>query len=269
MKFDDLINIFRETFKVSRFDIIKKLSILLEKDISFIISNKIEIEDIKIDKLYKHYNYNYPIEYLSNYVHFLGRKFYINNNVLIPRNETEDLVLHAIDIIKKNRIVNVVDIGTGSGIIAISLKKECPFINVYATDICKNALNVAEKNADTHNTDIKFFIGDNLNPVLGFINKIDLIISNPPYVEDSYIVKNNSLKYEPQIAVFSGKDGMDFFNNFVLYKKYLNNKHILFESSEFSVDKTADLLEEIGKIEILKDLENKNRFIYTYVSLFE
>ena len=154
-------------------------------------------------------NKNIPVQYIVGEVDFYGNIFKINNNVLIPRFETEQLVELTIEYIndKFNRNVNILDIGTGSGCIAITLKKNID-CNVDAVDISLEAIKVAKDNAKLNNVDINIFKSDILNNV---DNKYDVIISNPPYIsydeEIMDIVKNN----EPKTALYASNDGLYFY----------------------------------------------------------
>ncbi|KAF2955098.1 HemK/PrmC family methyltransferase [Marinitoga sp. 38H-ov] len=224
-------------------------------DDNFIIDNKLDkkLRKIIID--------DYPLEYITNKVTFYDYEFYVDNNVLIPRVETEDLINIAKEIIQKYNYKYIMDIGTGSGVIAIILKKIFPNIIVYSTDISKDALKVAVKNAKIHNVEINF-IHSNIfeNVPENIIEKIQFIVSNPPYVESEYYYNNPSLKHEPKIALEAGSDGQDFFRELVKYKKILK-KHMLFETTEFNIDKTAKILSEYGKIKIYNDSFGVKRFV--------
>lgn len=263
MKLNQLINLFKEETEVSSFEIIKVLSKIEGKDISVYLKDyELDIGEETITKMKKYYFDNYPLEYLTNIVNFLGIDFYVNENVLIPRIETEDLVLIAIDLIKTKKIENILDIGTGSGVIAITIKKKLPHVNVWATDVSPTALEIAKLNAKKIGVPIEFKRGAFLEPLLEDISKIELIISNPPYVESTYIERSNQLKYEPRIALDGGKDGLDFFRELTTkYSRYLYDKLLLFETNEFNSAKTCQILSKIGKTKIIQDSFGKERFI--------
>jgi release factor glutamine methyltransferase len=264
MKVQELVNKFQGELKISPFHILKVLSQIEEKDISFyLINTNLEIRESSVRNILKHFKEGYPIEYITNKVKFMGNEFYVNENVLIPRIETEDLVIFAINLIKEEKIKNVLDIGTGSGAIAISIKKNINDINVKASDISSEAINIAKYNAKKLGANVEFKTGAYLDPFLEELNEIELIVSNPPYVETDFIDSNTSLKYEPYIALNGGNDGQNFFR--VMTKKYSNlliNKYLIFESSEFSINKTAMILSNIGVPKIIPDSFGKERFIF-------
>ena len=158
-----------------------------------------------------------PIQYIMGFEEFYGRTFKVNEHVLIPRPETEELVLGALQ--RMNRLFGedeklaVADIGTGSGAIAISLKLECPSLQVTATDISIDALNLARSNAKELSASIEFVVGDTLLPFMNQGKKFDVVISNPPYIplsdqqEMSIVVTG----HEPHQALFAGDDGLDVY----------------------------------------------------------
>lgn len=262
MKLIELISRLKEEAKVSSFDILKVLSQIEEKDISFYLKdNDIEIITKTVEKMEKYYLEEYPLEYLTNKVSFLGLDFYVDENVLIPRIETEDLVLLAIELIKSKKINNVLDVGTGSGVIAITIKKNLPHVNVWATDISPSALEIAKKNAKKIGVFINFKQGAFIEPIIEDLSKIELIISNPPYVETTYINKSKQLKYEPRIALDGGVDGLEFFRKLTLYSDNLKDKTLLFETNEFNSTQASKILSQIGKTKILQDSFGKERFI--------
>ena len=207
-----------------------------------------------IDDAIKLLNKNIPVQYIVGEVDFYGNIFKINNNVLIPRFETEQLVELTIEYIndKFNRNVNILDIGTGSGCIAITLKKNID-CNVDAVDISLEAIKVAKDNAKLNNVDINIFKSDILNNV---DNKYDVIISNPPYIsydeEIMDIVKNN----EPKTALYASNDGLYFYEEILKKcKRNLNKDFIIaFEIGSTQGKKIKDmaLAEENHIVNIVK-----------------
>lgn len=206
-----------------------------------------------------------PVQYIVGNVDFYGYQFEVNNNVLIPRFETEELVEKTIKIIKKrfNKDLDIVDLGTGSGCIAITLKKELN-ANIDAVDISNNALEVAKKNAINNNVSINFYLGDMLKPLS---KKYDVIISNPPYIskkeEIMEIVKNN----EPHIALYADNDGLFFYEDILKKaKNYLKDDYLIaFEIGETQGLKIKDIALKYfpnSEVMIEKDLSNKNRFVF-------
>jgi release factor glutamine methyltransferase len=180
---------------------------------------------------------------------------------LIPRVETEDLVILAEKIINENNFGTLLDLATGSGVIAISLKIKNPNLIVYASDISEKALGVAQKNALKHNVEIDFLKSDIFEDMQDKMEIFDFIVSNPPYVEEMSPYINSSIKHEPKKALFSGKDGQDFFRKLIQYRSILKNKTLLFETTEFNYRKTKNILSNLGKTEIFKDSFGKYRFI--------
>ena len=219
-----------------------------------------------IDDAIKRLNNGEPVQYIVGNVDFYKSNFIVNKNVLIPRFETEELVLNTINFIKEYfDKPKVLDIGTGSGAIAISIKKDIDSI-VYATDISKEALEVAKENAKRNNVDINFV---NTNIYDGINEKFDVVISNPPYIrydeEIDEIVKNN----EPHIALYADNNGLYFYEEILKnIKTILNDKYFI----AFEIGK--DQAEEINKLKdkylpesniiLKKDLEGRDRMIFIY-----
>lgn len=216
-----------------------------------------------IDVAYEKLENHYPIQYLIGYVDFYNTKINVNENVLIPRYETEILVDETVKLLKSKNYQNIIDICTGSGAIAIALKKSLN-INVEACDISNEALEVAKNNAKENNTNINFFKLDILNEELA--KSYDVIISNPPYVrEDEYI--SPEAKYEPSIALFAKHNGLEFYEN-ILKKanNFLNKKGIIiFEigaTQSEDIKKIALSYFPNSKITTKKDYNNYDRFMF-------
>lgn len=223
------------------------------------------LKDKTLDEGIELLNKGIPVQYIVGNVDFYGYNFKVNENVLIPRFETEELVEKTIKYINKylDKKVDILDLGTGSGCIAITLKKELD-CNVDAVDISPKALEIAKLNAKNNNVDITFYEGDMLNP----INKIyDVIISNPPYIayneEIMEIVKNN----EPHTALYAEDNGLKYYKDIISNaNKYLKEKSIIaFEIGE----KQGKLILEYAKnyfkdsiITIEKDMQNRDRFVF-------
>jgi release factor glutamine methyltransferase len=161
-----------------------------------------------------------PIQYVTGEVGFFGLEFKIDPRAMIPRPETEVLVSEIVKEFKKTKKefdpLKVVDIGTGSGVIAITLAKELANSLIYATDISKDALELAKENAERNDVEqrIEFIYGDLFEPLIekNFENSIDCVVSNPPYVKDSELGKLDKeiRDYEPKVALLSGEDGIGF-----------------------------------------------------------
>ncbi len=206
-----------------------------------------------------------PIQYVIGNVNFYGNIIDINEDVLIPRFETELLVEKTISYIKKifDKKIDIVDIGTGSGCIAITLKKELN-CNVDAVDISKKALVVAKKNIEKYELNINLYQGNLLEPLN---KKYDVIISNPPYIaydeEIMEIVKNN----EPNIALYAEDNGLYFYKEIIKNsKKYLKEKSIIaFEIGQKqgkSIKEFAEKYFPNSIITIEQDLQGLDRFIF-------
>ncbi len=143
-----------------------------------------------------------PIEYVMGYCHFRGLKLKVDRRALIPRPTTELLVDVALELIDKYDLRTVVDMGTGSGAIALALKNERPHLKVIATDISEDAITLTRENAELLGIDLETLIGDKLEPVFRKYSKVDLVVSNPPYVSPEWYDANQStLGYEPRIAL--------------------------------------------------------------------
>ena len=163
-----------------------------------------------LEDILKKIKNNYPIQYLIGNVNFYGYPINVDESVLIPRFETEQLVEKTIDLIKKYNFLNasVLDMATGSGCIAITLKKELPTLKIEALDYSVKALKKASENINLNNVDISLFKHDILKDTL--TKKYDLIISNPPYVPKNQPVEKN-IAYEPQDAIFASHNGLLFY----------------------------------------------------------
>ena len=164
------------------------------------------------EKVKKYIDDNVPVQYIIGEACFYGYDFIVNEDVLIPRPETEELVenvLYLYDDYFKGQKIKVADIGTGSGCIAVTLKAEEPRMDVTAVDISDNALAVAKANAKKMEADVEFLQGDMLNPVMD--RKFDILVSNPPYIPDTEVVDSLVKDNEPNVALFGGNDGLKFY----------------------------------------------------------
>lgn len=213
---------------------------------------------------------NYPMQYIIGDVNFLGNKIKVNKNVLIPRYETEDLVDRAIRYIRDyfNRgNLNIIDLGTGSGCIAISLKKAFPASSVTAVDISSEALSVAEGNAKDNNVDINFYLGDMCN----FLEKsYDVIISNPPYIEEgSSDVEDIVFQHEPHLALFASKNGLYFYEEILKnVRNSLNERGmIIFEIGYRQGNSIKELCNKYlpgSRFNLEQDMSGKDRFVFIF-----
>lgn len=207
-----------------------------------------------------------PVQYVLNEAWFYNKKFYVNEHVLIPRQETEELI----ELISTNNLNNksIIDIGTGSGCISITLKNK--FLNsaITAIDVSNDALEVAKKNAQTFNAEINFLQLNFLDEKKWeLLNHYDYIISNPPYVKlsESTTMQKNVLLFEPYTAFFvPDNDALIFYNKIALFgvNHLTENGKIFVEINEILGRETKQLFEQYGYlVEIIKDMQGKERFI--------
>lgn len=204
-----------------------------------------------------------PIQYITNKQEFMGLDFYVNENVLIPQPDTEMLVEEAINVAKQNVTKSILDICTGSGAIAIALKKNLDSVQVTASDISVEALEVARKNAKNNEVEINFICSDMFENIVG---KFDLIVSNPPYIENE-IIKTlpQEVQNEPYIALAGGEDGLDFYKIIAKQgKKFLNSQgYIAVEIGYNQRESVIEIFELEGYKEIYskKDYSGNNRVV--------
>ena len=217
-----------------------------------------------------------PLGHVLGYSWFYGYKMIVNGDVLIPRYETEELcghILSRIDEYFPNATeLNVADVGTGSGAIAIALCKEEPKIHMCATDISVEALETAKKNAEINEADITFYAGDMLKPLIEQGLKLDVLVSNPPYIPSHEEMEHAVVDYEPHVALFGGEDGLKFYRQiFEDCKKVLKDKAFMaFEMGYDQRERMSKLVEEMlpgQRYEILKDMNGKDRMLFVYFSL--
>ncbi len=210
-----------------------------------------------------------PLNYVLGYSYFYGYKLIVNEDVLIPRCETEELVclvLSKYDEYFKGKKINICDVGTGSGAIAIALKKEEDNLNVYASDISEKALEVAGLNARNNDADINFLCGSMLEPYIENNIKVDILVSNPPYIKTIETIENSVYDYEPHVALFGGSDGLKFYKDiFENAGKVVNENALLFFEMGYDL---GNALKDLSKqyfpkanIEVLKDMNNKDRML--------
>ena len=234
--------------------------------------SKIEAQELikvskNIDEDYKKLLNKYPIQYLIGYVNFYGYKINVNENVLIPRYETEYLVEKTIKYIKNifNGNINILDLCTGSGSIAIAISKELN-INVDASDISSKALEVAKINAKENNANINYIESDLFNKIKG---KYDVIISNPPYISKNEKIMYSVDKYEPHEALYADEEGLFYYDKILskisnhLNKKYIIAFEIGYTQGE-SIKKMVEKYLNNPKVLIEKDLSNRDRYVFIF-----
>lgn len=207
-----------------------------------------------------------PVQYIVGNVNFYGYEIAVNPSVLIPRFETEELVSKTIEYLKDKKNLKIADIGTGSGCIAIALKKKLN-CEVDAVDISSDALEVAKNNAIKNNVDIQFYQGNLLEPLQ---DKYDVLISNPPYIDREEeimdIVKNN----EPEIALYADNHGLACYEEILkTCKPYLKDKAMIaFEIGYLQGEAIIRLATKYLKkvtIKIEKDMQGRDRFAFIQI----
>lgn len=224
------------------------------------------LEKDKLEEGLQQLKQGIPVQYIVGNVNFYGYEIDVNPNVLIPRFETEELVSKTLEYLKDKQNLKIVDIGTGSGCIAIALKKQLNCI-VDAVDISEKALEVAKRNAIKNNADITFYRGNLLEPLQ---DKYDLIISNPPYIDREEeimdIVKNN----EPEIALYAENHGLACYESILKNcRKYLNKEAMIafeigYRQGEEIIKLTSKYLQE-ATIRIEKDMQGRDRFAFIFL----
>ena len=227
-----------------------------------------ENEDKYFSLIEKHIKEDVPLSHLVGFEYFYDRKFKVTKDVLSPRMETEELIYKVIEYVKASNKNNlkILDLCTGSGIIAITLKKELEqvSVDVIASDISGEAIKVAKENAQNHNADIRFIQSDIFNNI---DDKFDIIVSNPPYIDrkDEVIMQDNVLKYDPHLALFAEEEGMYFYRKIIEQANdYLNENGVMFfEIGYDQKDKIIKLADINGySAEVYKDINGRDRMAF-------
>ena len=227
-----------------------------------------ENEDKYFSLIEKHIKEDVPLSHLVGFEYFYDRKYKVTKDVLSPRMETEELIYKVIEYVKasnKNKF-KILDLCTGSGIIAITLKKELSqfSIDVVASDISEEAIEVAKENAQSHDATIKFIKSDIFNNI---DNKFDIIVSNPPYIDrkDEVTMQDNVLKYDPHLALFAEEEGMYFYRKIIEQANdYLNENGVMFfEIGYDQKDKIIKLADMNGfSAEVYRDINGRDRMAF-------
>ena len=210
-----------------------------------------------------------PLQYITNTQEFMKMSFFVNNDVLIPQPDTEILVEETIKIAKKIKKPIILDLCTGSGAIAVSLKKYLQDSIIYASDISSKALEVAKINAKNNNVEVNFFESDLFENLPNI--KFDIIVSNPPYLKKDVIkTLDKEVQNEPRLALDGGIDGLDFYRKIVNdgyhYLKY--NSYLCLEIGYDQKEEVMEIIKNERKYMntyCLKDLYDNNRVIVTRV----
>lgn len=243
-----------EYLSFQRIDSILKSDYIIPED-------KIALLEIALKRLQK----EEPIQYILGKTEFYGFPFLVNENTLIPRPETEELVEWIINSVDKTQKLNILDIGTGTGCIPISLAKHLPNATISAIDVSKETLSIAKQNSALNNVTISFIETDILQAE-NLDKQYDIIVSNPPYVREleKAEIKNNVLENEPHLALFVDDNNPLLFYNKIadLAKNHLSKNSLLFfEINQYLGKETVEMLSQKGfiDIELRKDLFGNNR----------
>lgn len=268
--FKELSEVYPQTEIQSFFNILIEFKLNLSR-IEVALQPNFNIDKCELDFLQKalsNLKKQIPIQYILGETEFYGLPFIVNKNVLIPRPETEELVSWVLEDSKlENKKLTILDIGTGSGCIPISLAKNLPNAEIYAIDISQKALEIAQKNALKNNVTIHFLEADVLT-----LNKLpqqfDIIVSNPPYVREleKEQMHQNVLDNEPHLALFvANHNPLLFYDKIAdLAKKHLTkNGKLYFEINQYLGEETVNLLKSKGfrNIELTKDIFGVDRMI--------
>lgn len=220
--------------------------------------------DLKLERILN----GEPMQYVLGHAYFIDSDYIVTPDVLIPRPETEQLVINALkEIVKRfgmEKPITIADIGTGSGILAIYLKSRLPNAKVIATDISEKCLRIAGENAKNHQVNIDFRLGNMMEPIK---EKLDVVISNPPYIESEETVDEQTLKYEPHLALFASPK-TKYYEEILSNMDKMNEEFFMaFEIGEDMKEELTDLLEDkypgIG-YSFMEDIYFKTRFLYLF-----
>lgn len=220
----------------------------------------------------KHAEIGIPVQHLIGKAPFFGRDFIVNEDVLIPRFDTEVLIEKIIACLEEQEDLShftLVDVGTGSGIIAITLKLAFPMINVYATDISEKALEVAKKNALIYEADIEWLQGNFLEPFLNQQLDANLIVSNPPYIDRNDIgsLQDTVKDYDPELALYAENHGLQSYQSIIEQTLQLNRhtlQYLFFEIGYLQAEAVTSIIRTAypsSDYTVLQDLGGQNRVI--------
>ena len=237
---------------------------------TLILKEEEEVSEDVLDKfseMLSDYIIDYkPIEYVLGYTYFYGNKIYVNEHTLIPRNETEEVVEKSLQVIRESGYKSVLDLASGSGAIALSVKNVFPNIDVIGSDVSAEALKVAKKNAEALKVNVDFIESDLLDYFTSNNMHFDVIISNPPYVSENYELPNKIIEHEPKLALYAKEDGLFYYRKILEdVNKVLNPNGTLileigYDQGESIKALAKDILKNC-KVEVLKDLANNDRIV--------
>lgn len=236
-------------------------------------------EELSFESLQNKILKGVPLQYVVGRANFYGREFIVDKNVLIPRPETETLVLEALKFLEliimnneswREKNINIIDLGTGSGCVAISLASEiAKFKNInlkfkiFGVEISPTALRIAKINAQKYKSDIKFFKSD-LFSNKHLPEKFDLILANLPYLKNNFLDENHNLKFEPRIALDGGHEGLEFILQLIkkLPQKLSKNKIAILEIDPRQERQLRQVLDKVKyKADFTKDMTGRIRFV--------
>ncbi|MCT2538295.1 peptide chain release factor N(5)-glutamine methyltransferase [Aquibacillus koreensis] len=214
-----------------------------------------------------------PVQHLTGVEMFYGRTFAVDNHVLIPRPETEELIVGVLAYIDRfPEPVSVVDLGTGSGIIAVTLKLEKPSLDVSASDLSEEALQVARRNADALEADINFYQGDFLTPLIETEKTVDIIVSNPPYIpfSDENSLSDTVKNHDPRLALFAEDNGLAAYQQIIHNAHHVLNKPglLAFEIGYQQGESVSSLIKQAfpsSEVEVRKDINGKDRMVFGFI----
>lgn len=216
-----------------------------------------------------------PVQHLTGEADFYGRVFYVNENTLIPRPETEELIQCVLDILQTDTSLvapKIVDVGTGSGVIGITLKLECPQAHIYATDISEHALKVAKTNALQLQADVNFSQGNFLQPIISQHLQPNIIISNPPYISKSEksTLSRTVKNFDPELALFAEENGLAAYKQIIEQSKstLAPNGRLVFEIGYEQGQAVTELIQKMYKqshIQVLQDINGKDRIVVAHI----
>lgn len=244
------------------------IDLYLEKDNE--MSN--ELESVYFEGIKRLQNHE-PLAYVLGFEWFYGRRFITNDAVLIPREETEELMGYVLadiaDHFDQEDLV-IFDVATGSGNCGITLKCEIPQAKVYCSDISAEAIEVAKVNAQNLEADVTFYVGDMGQPFIERDLKCDVLVCNPPYIQSHEEVATSVLEYEPHVALFGGEDGLDFYRQLLDEAPQLLKEKAMI-AFEMGFDQRESMSNEIklrfpnARIHFEKDLNNLDRMCFVYI----
>lgn len=246
---------------------IKKCSIAnIKLDLVKITDKDIILLEDMLDKIA---NQKIPPQYVTNKEYIYGNEFFVNNNVLIPRQDTETLIEIAINIVKCKEYKTMLDLCTGSGIIGISVATNTDIQDVILSDVSTDALKIAKRNIELNNVQDRCHVLESnmFEKLYKMNNKYDIIVSNPPYLTKSEMKEiSEFVSKEPSLALYGGKDGLDYYRKiFDEAKKFLNNKGTI--AVEIGYTQAKDVIEiitnhkEYTDIQVIPDINNKDRVV--------